>query len=63
MPNTLKQYHKVIQTTPAPPEQQRTLRSELTHTFTAKTPFLWVGEPEPANPLPDTIEVSLEHTF
>jgi len=41
----------------------RFIRSDLIHSMPVKDLVSWVGEPAPANPLPDSISVGVSHAF
>jgi len=55
--------HKLHLTEPMDPDIALYLTSEVIHSFTPKELTSWVGQPEPAHPLPDSITVGLSHAF
>jgi len=55
--------HTLHLSEPMDPHLELYLRSEVLHSFTPKELTSWVGEPEPAHPLPDSITVGLTHAF
>lgn len=63
MPNILRQFYKPAIAPPDPPEQERVIHSEVSHSFPPEECIITLGIPEPANPLPDPITVSLSHAF
>jgi len=55
--------HKLHTSEPMDPHLDVYLRSEVLHSFTPKELASWVGRPEPAHPLPDSITSKVSHAF
>jgi len=48
---------------PEPPAQIRVIHSDLIQSMPVKDLLSWVGQPTPANILPDPISVGVTHAF
>lgn len=48
---------------PEPPAQVRVIHSDLIHSMPVKDLVCWLGQPTPANILPDSITIGVTHAF